>query len=169
MDFRGEKKHMVDILFVLTLFFVFALSALTLIILGANIYRTTVDHMEESFTDRTSYAYITQKLRQSDEEGALSIGTIGSEDALVVTSEINSTIYKTYIYSYDGYLCELLARADMDMDASAGTKIIEVDSFSIEPINDRMYDVNITNTDNTSISFILSTHTTNEGEQDIED
>ena len=37
MEFGGEKKHMVDILFVLTLFFVFALSALTLVILGANI------------------------------------------------------------------------------------------------------------------------------------
>ena len=169
MNFQGEKKHMVDILFVLTLFFVFALSALTLIILGANIYRTTVDHMDESFTTRTSYAYITQKIRQNDESDALAIGKLGNENALIMTSEVNNTIYKTYIYSHDGYLCELLARADMDMDPSAGTRIIEVDDFSIDRISPNLFDVNITTPDNDELSFVLSTHSSNEGEQIIEE
>lgn len=163
MNFGNERKHMVDILFVLTLFFVFALSALTLIILGANIYKTTVNHMDESFNDRTSYAYITQKLRQNDEAGSLSVGTLGSETALVATSEVNNTIYNTYIYSYDGNLCELLTRADMEMEPSAGTKIIKINDFHIEQVNPRLYSVQIVTCDDNDISLYLSTHTASIG------
>lgn len=159
MNFGNEKKHMVDILFVLTLFFVFALSALTLIILGANIYKTTVNHMDESFNDRTSYAYITQKLRQNDAEGSLSVGNLGSEKALIATSEINNTIYNTYIYAYDGYLCELLTRADMELEPAAGTRIIEITDFNIEQVSPKLYSVDIVTSDDNDISFYLSSHT----------
>ncbi len=159
MDFKGDRKHMVDILFVLTLFFVFALSALTLVVLGANVYRSTVDHMDESFTDRTSYAYITQKLRQNDEAGALSFADFGGTDACVFTQEINNTIYNTYIYEYDGYLCELLARADMDMEPAAGTKILELDSFEITPVTPKLSRVDLSFADGKSMQVYVSSHT----------
>ncbi len=159
MDFKGDRKHMVDILFVLTLFFVFALSALTLVVLGANVYRSTVDHMDESFTDRTSYAYITQKLRQNDEAGALSFADFGGHDACVFTQEINNTIYNTYIYEYDGYLCELLARADMDMEPAAGTRILELDSFEITPVTPKLSRVDLSFADGKSMQVYVSSHT----------
>ena len=159
MDFNGEKKHMVDILFVLTLFFVFALSALTLVVLGANIYRSTVNHMDENFTDRTSYAYITQKLRQNDEAGTISVSTFGDNNACVITQDINNTIYNTYIYEYDGWLCELLARADMDMDPQDGTKILELEDFRIEEIKDKLYKVHLSFKDGKIMHLYISSHT----------
>lgn len=39
MNVKQEKNHIVDVLFVLALFVVFTLSALVLVILGANVYR----------------------------------------------------------------------------------------------------------------------------------
>ena len=159
MELNGERKHMVDILFVLTLFFVFALSALTLVVLGANVYRSTVDHMDESFTDRTSYAYVTQKLRQNDEAGALSVGEFGGCNACVITQEINNTIYNTYIYAYDGYLCELLARADMDMGPEDGTKILELGEFEIEAITPKLSKIHLSFADGEEMDVYVSTHT----------
>ena len=169
MEFGGEKKHMVDILFVLTLFFVFALSALTLVILGANIYKSTVNHMEESFTDRTSYAYVTQKLRQNDEAGALALGYLGDEEALIMTQEVNNTIYNTYVYSHDGYLCELLSRADMEMDPSAGTKIISIEDLSFDEAAPGLYSVEVTTEDGETIPLLLSSHTAPRGGDRLED
>lgn len=159
MDFKGEKKHMVDILFVLTLFFVFALSALTLVVLGANVYRSTVNHMDENFTDRTSYAYVTQKLRQNDEAGVVSVSEFGGQNACVITQEINNTVYNTYIYEYDGYLCELLSRADMEMEPGAGTRIFEVEEFKIEQIKDQLYKVNLAFVDGKTMQLYISSHT----------
>ena len=164
MELNGERKHMVDILFVLTLFFVFALSALTLVVLGANVYRSTVDHMDESFTDRTSYAYVTQKLRQNDEAGALSLAEFGGCDACVFTQEINNTIYKTYIYEYDGYLCELLARADMEMEPGAGTRILELKSFEVTEVTPKLSRIDLQFEDGKSMQVYVSSHTGSESD-----
>lgn len=139
MDFKNDNRHMVDVLFVLTLFFVFALSALTLVILGANVYRTTVDHMDSHFNTRTSYAYISQKLRQSDIDDCIYVSTFGDSPACVMTEEVNGSVFNTYLYEYDGYLYELLTRADMNMEPSAGTKIMEISSLDIEQISDSLY------------------------------
>jgi len=158
MDFKNDTRHMVDVLFVLTLFFVFALSALTLVVLGANVYRTTVNNMNHNFDSRTAYAYVTQKLRQSDYSGAISISTIGDREACVMTEEVNGTVYCTYLYEYDGSLYELLARADIDMEPSEGTPIIGVNAFDIEEIKDNLYRFNIITEENDDISFSISTH-----------
>ena len=165
MDFKGEKKHMVDILFVLTLFFVFALSALTLVVLGANIYRSTVNHMDESFTDRTSYAYITQKLRQNDEAGAVSISEFGGRNACVITQEINNTVYNTYIYAYDGYLYELLARADMEMQPQDGTRILELEDFRIESVKPGLSRIHLSSVDGDIMDMFISSHTSGGGDE----
>lgn len=155
---------MVDILFILTLFFVFALSALTLVILGANVYRTTVDHMNSNFDNRTSYAYITQKIRQNDEAGTISVGTFDGCDALIMTSEVNETIYNTYLYEYDGNLCELLARADIEMTKEGGTAVLALDSFSIDMVDDDLYRIEIAVPDGDEMTLYISSHSNSEGE-----
>ena len=58
-----NEGHIVDFLFVLGLFFVFAFSALMLILIGSGVYKKTVDRMNENFNLRTTTAYITEKIR----------------------------------------------------------------------------------------------------------
>ena len=145
MKERTENRHMVDVLFVLTLFFVFALSSLTLVILGANVYRSTVNHMSQNFTDRTTYAYITQKIRQSDETSStISISEFGDSDCIVISTAVRDTLYNTYLYEYDGYLRELLCRADLDLDPSSGAKISELTDMVIENKSDGLYEITLT-------------------------
>ena len=52
-----ENQHMIDILFVLSLFCVFAVSSVVIILFGAHIYRSTVSQMDDNYTARTSIAY----------------------------------------------------------------------------------------------------------------
>ncbi len=72
--------------------------------------------MNENFNTRTSYAYITQRIREFDRKDGILIGSIDSQPAILLKQEINDTIYLTYLYEYDGKLCELLTRADMTFD-----------------------------------------------------
>lgn len=51
-----ENQHMIDILFVLSLFCVFAVSSVVIILFGAHIYRSTVSQMDDNYTARTSIA-----------------------------------------------------------------------------------------------------------------
>ena len=76
MNMKQERKHIVDVLFVLALFVVFTLSALVLVILGANVYRQTVRYMDENYNARTAYSYLTEKVRQNDLYDSISIGEL---------------------------------------------------------------------------------------------
>ena len=159
MDFKNENRHMVDVLFVITLFFVFALSALTLVILGANVYKSTVNHMDSSFNTRTSNAYVLQKLRQNDDVGTISIMSQDGVEYIVMTKEVNDTLYNTYLYEYDGHLYELLERADMELDPSYGTLITDVDSFGVNQVNDSLYSFTIKPAGSPETTLFISTHT----------
>lgn len=162
MPNRTENRHMVDILFVLTLFCVFALCALTLVTLGANVYQRTVDHMESNYESRTPTSYITQKIRQADWEDAVYVTQFDGVEALLMKQSIQDIEYHTYIYEYEGYLCELFTRADLEMSASAGNQIIPIRSFHVEKENAQLITFEITTENREVLHFSICTRSRNE-------
>lgn len=147
MNTKQEKNHIVDILFVLALFVVFTLSALVLVILGASVYRQTVSYMDENFTSRTAYSYLTEKVRQNDLYDSVSLGQLEDTDALVLTREINNTVYATYLYLHDGSLRELFMRQGSDIGAdplTAGQEILPLTDWSLEMCGDHLLRIELT-------------------------
>lgn len=154
---QKSNRHIIDVLFVIGLFSIFALSAVFLITIGADIYRKTVTHMDENFNTRTSLAYITEKLRQADQEDRISLGSIEEHPALILRSESGGITYRTYIYEADGSLQELMMREDLTLSAAAGQPILEVQDFALTRINSHLLKCSI-RTDEDSYSFYLSIH-----------
>ena len=58
---KQEKHFIVDILFVLALFGVFAVSALALVTIGADVYQHTVEDMGVNYESRTAVSYIMEQ------------------------------------------------------------------------------------------------------------
>jgi len=158
MEFGTEKKHMVDFLFVIALFFVFALSALMLVMIGANVYKNTVNNMSVNFNSRTSYAYITEKIRQNDSYESVSAGDYQGLDAIILKQVINDTDYYTYLYQYDGYIKELFIKEGADIDPSAGQNILEAKGFSVSSAGTGLYNIQIVTPDDVTIPLLVSTH-----------
>lgn len=73
MNIGLRKKPVIDILFLLALFSVFLMSALFVVLFGANIYKSTVANMDSSFKNRTAVSYVTEKVRQHDESGSVDV------------------------------------------------------------------------------------------------
>lgn len=155
MRFQNRKTHMIDLLFPIALFFVFALSALTVILLAANIYQGTTDSASKNYTTRTALSYVTEKIHQSDIAQGVALGQFDGEDALVLSQEIKGEIYKTYIYDYKGTLRELFIKDGVDAAASDGKKIIDVADFTITQIGNSLYRFTCTTTDGTSHSTVV--------------
>ena len=153
-----QQKHIIDILFVLTLFGLFALSAIFLISVGADVYSKTVDHMDENFDTRTSMAYITEKIRQSDKDGAITIGQLENRDAIIICSQIADTPYYTYLYEHEGYLKELLVRKDIPLGPEAGQAILPVSGFYLTPVNDHLLNCRISLDKDQSYNLWISVH-----------
>lgn len=156
---KEDGKHIVDVLFVLALFGIFAASALMLVTLGANVYKQTVAHMDENYAERTTYAYITEKIRQNNSEGTVSIAELEGTPALVFTTTLSDVEYCTYLYYYEGYLKELSLRKDIfagNSLLSAGQDIIPLSSFSIEPAENHLIKIRICTMDNNSFMIYAS-------------
>lgn len=154
-----QQKHTVDTLFVLSLFLLFALSSVFLIVIGANIYRKTIQHMDTNFNTRTAVAYITEKVHQSDKAGQLSVSTLEGHSAIVFSSFSDDIEYETYLYEDHGYLKELMMRKDLPLSASAGQEIVQVEYFTVSHINDSLLLCTIRLNGEEEQQFYIASHT----------
>ena len=129
MNRNPARKHSTDILFVLVLFLVFTSSALAVILLGARVYQSTSSRMESNYNVRTALAYVSEKIRQNDESGAVSLCELDGIPALTLSQRMEDTSYITYLYFQDGALKELLTEASREVSAEQGTAIISLKAF----------------------------------------
>ncbi len=158
-------RHVIDMFFVITLLFLFVLSALMLIALGSSIYSRSVSVMQDNYDSRTAYAYITEKLRQYDSTGSISSADFHNQEALRIESNIEDTDYVTYLYEYEGFLMELIARADAgDIPPEQGQKIMEIDSMSVISEADGLMEITVILPDEKEITFVTSQRSTNNKE-----
>lgn len=127
----AEKRHIIDLLFPIALFLVLAASSLFLVILAANVYRKSVLKEESNYTTRTCLSYVTEKIRQLDENGGVETGIFDGHPCLILRQTLEGQSYVTYLYSYEGQLCELFIQEEKSMHAADGQKILEVHDFDI--------------------------------------
>lgn len=125
------KRHVTEFLFLIVLFCVFLSSALLVVFLGADVYRSITSGLAQTDNSRTALLYLTEKIRQNDTEDAVSLGTLDGTDALVIETEYQDGPYRTYIYFYDGYLRELFVQADRAVSVGEGQALLELDDLEI--------------------------------------
>lgn len=163
---KQDRSFIVDVLFVLGLFGVFAVSAFILITIGADVYQHTVQDMTSNYETRTAVSYITEKVRQNDAvtgdtEPCVSICTIEDIPALKLSRKIDNGTYFTYLYLYNGYLKELFISQYTDLGGSAleaGTNIMQLKDFQITEQGSNLLNIKVTTPHGNPHSFFISTH-----------
>ncbi len=158
MKKQTGHRHMIDILFVFSLFCVFAVSSVLLILFGADIYKKTVQQMDSNYTSRTSIAYITEKIRQSDAENAIEIVSQNDTQILMLTNIINGIPYATSLYEYNGYLYELFARTDLELPLDAGQPVMELHSLTFSQLESNILEITFTDATNEEQKIYVSMH-----------
>lgn len=118
-----QKQHVVNLVFPIALFFVFAISALLVLLLAANLYHKNTDTVLQDDDRYAVLSYLSEKVIQNDVDGGISITTRDGVDCLTIASYYNETAYVTYIYEYEGMLKELFIRADADISFANGSDI----------------------------------------------
>lgn len=139
MKSKNSKTHVVDFLFTIALFFVFAVSSVTVVLISSNSYRSIASQTEENHTTRTALSYLSQKIRQNDVGGSISLGKLGDTDALVMKQTVNNDTYTTYIYAHLGELKELFIKDGASASPHDGNAILKVSFFSMEQINPHLF------------------------------
>lgn len=157
MNQESSKHHIIDAVFVICLLLMFLLSSLTVIAIGASIYKKNVEQTSENYSQRISFSYVTEKVRQSDINGSIDVEKRFGENVLVLREEAGGEQYNTYIYDYDGYLMEFFARADVNnFFPQSGQKILKINSFDAEKISNHLLSITIEADDGSEDSVFIA-------------
>ena len=128
---RRQNEHTTDLLFILSLFCVFAASAVLVITFGANVYQNTVRQMDENYNQRTCLAYVANQVRQHDAAGRVYLSEITGQPALILEDGDGDGRYFTAIYWYEGSLRELYTAKDSGLTAADGVELLPLTAFAM--------------------------------------
>ena len=126
----GKKRHSINMIFVVTLLCMFAFTALSVAVMGADVYRKAADNMTSNFETRTSLMYITEKVRQSAGEN-FELRVVDGADALVINDVVGGKNVESWIFVSGGYLKEALLEEGSQATISDGNKIMALKSMDI--------------------------------------
>lgn len=110
---------------------VFAVGILGVLLGGAQAYQRLTRRDQAAYDRRTAAQYLTTKLRQAPGSGAVSMGSFGESDALLITEEWESVAFATRIYCCDGWLMELYSLAEGEFSPADGQKIVPMDRLQV--------------------------------------
>ena len=157
MELETKRRHVIDMVFVICLLLLFMMSALTIIAIGAKVYKKNVQETSENYAQRISFAYITEKVRQADQNGMVFVEELFGQNVLVLQEEINGSVYDTYIYDHDGYLMELFARDDLNnFYPQSGQKILKINTFEVRQIAGHLVKATVTSDSGNEESVYIS-------------
>lgn len=127
----NRNKHVIDLIFPLSLFFVFISSCVIVLILSFHVYKETIDLEQVNYESRTALSYIVQKIHQNDTSKAISLCQKEKSDVLIIKDQN----YLTYIYEDDGYLKELFVQENIEFSKKDGKKIVPVTHLKMKQQN----------------------------------
>ena len=129
---NGSKfgaRHSVQGAFVFVLLGLFAVMSTLMVLLGARMYRATVDRSEANNAYRVLSAYVRSMIRAGDSAGSVGVEEYDGCRALALREDIDGEDFVTWIYGWDGQLWEQFTEADAEFDPEAGTAICPVAGF----------------------------------------
>lgn len=123
---RRTVQHSMQGVFVFVLLGLFAVMSTLMVLLGAQMYRNTVDRATANNEDRVLGAYVRSMVRAYDVAQAVSVEDY---DGVTVLALRDGEDYITWLNCYDGQLYECYTEADAEFRPDGGTAICPVRSF----------------------------------------
>lgn len=118
-----ERKHNIDILFQMVVFLLFTFSAILLLLLAVNFYRSTVEKSERNQSARVAVAYIREVIHQNDEQGGISLTQF---DGVPCIRLKQAEDYVLYLYLKEGELRELYTKEGAQVSSADGQRIMQL-------------------------------------------
>lgn len=141
----SNRKHMIDILFPIMLWAILLICSVFAMILGIHFYEKTTNRISSNYETRTALSYLREKIHQNDQCESISISSFDGAEALVFEETYGDLLYRTYIYEYENALWELMVQDGVNASLKDGTKILDVDDFSMKETSSGIFTFSCTN------------------------
>ena len=127
---RKTVQHSMQGVFVFVLLGLFAVMSTLMVLLGAQMYRNTVDHTTLNNDNRVLDAYVRSMIRAGDLAGSVKIEDHDGVTALAMYDDTDGDEYVTWLYCYEGYLYEQYTSRNDDFVPASGTAICPAMAFA---------------------------------------
>ena len=126
---RGSVQHSMQGVFVFVLLGLFAVMSTLMVLLGAQMYRNTVDRSTANNEDRVLSAYVRSMIRAEDTRDAMAVGEYDGVKTLAMREDLDGEPYVTWLYCYDGQMYEYFTSDDGTFNPESGTAICPAQRF----------------------------------------
>ena len=126
---QRQKHYSFDLVLAMTLFCMFTVVALLLVGIGSRVYASCGEKLQTDYQLRTALSYLAGKTRY-ESVCLTETRPLENTEAIVLTERTESGDYETWIYFYDGALCEQYIPAGGPVDPAAGTALVRLEDFS---------------------------------------
>ena len=127
-----QKQSKITALAALLTAALFILCLLAVLLTGAERYRKAAEQGETAFAQRTAAGYLTARIRQGGQAGAVAVEDFGGQEALILRERIGEERYATRVYCRDGYLWELFAAEGGDFLPEDGQQLVELAALELK-------------------------------------
>lgn len=126
---RRTVQHSMQGVFVFVLLGLFAVMSTLMVLLGAQMYRNTVDNSTANNEGRVLSAYVRSMIRAEDTSDAIEIGEYDGVKTLAMREDLDGETYVTWLYCYDGHMYEWFTSDDGRFSPESGTAICQAQRF----------------------------------------
>ena len=126
---KTSVQHSMQGAFVFVLLGLFAVMSTLMVLLGAQMYRNTVDHATLNNENRVLASYVRSMVRAEDIASAMRVENYDGVEALTMTSVEGDREFTTWLYCYDGWLYEHYTGGSDTLVPEKGTQICPAGRF----------------------------------------
>ena len=128
---RKSVQHGMQGVFVFVLLGLFAVMSTLMVLLGAQMYRSTVDRATLNNEGRVLSAYVRSMVRAEDAAQTVSIEEHDGVTVLTMRETLDDDGFVTMLYCYENELYELYTSEGYEFSPTSGTAICP--AFAFEP------------------------------------
>ena len=150
-----NRHHSMPGIFVFVLLGLFAALSTLMVLLGAQMYRSTVEHAGFSSQHRILSSYVRGMVRAQDAENAVSVAEEAGIATLQLRENFEGETYVTYLYPYEGSLRELYTEESNGFRPDWGEIICPVGDF-MPVLENGLLTVSMSDQNGTDASVIVA-------------
>lgn len=147
---------LMGIVLIMTLVSLFIISAILTLLLGAQIYNSSVQGLQNNFFSITPTLYIAEKFRQYEYGSLTEISSVNGNTALVFHQKYDDLDYEVWIYEFENTLCELTIKSGSKINPHSGQPIMEVNEFTVNRLNHDLFQIIISGKSGQSSELLLN-------------
>ena len=128
---QTSTSHAISSVFIFLLIGIFALTALTLTLIGTKVYRRVTETASANSDSQMVLSYLCNKVHNYDHPGGVTVEDRDGMTVLCLRETLDETVYETAIYSYDGSIWEHFAEAGYSFVPEEGQRLTDAAALRI--------------------------------------